>query len=94
MSEIADIKIVWWNMPGLSPGCDCGRQPGEHHRDQCGISPIYAQTFADTGQPAWPFQWPWFAMDFPECSCVPREIDEWCPQHGPRMADYLARWQQ
>jgi hypothetical protein len=34
-----------------SPDCDCGNPPAAHHHSLCSITPIYAQMFAEFGNP-------------------------------------------
>jgi hypothetical protein len=60
-------------------------------------TPIYAETFADTKQPEYPWTWPWLVTGFPECGCEDGET-QFCEIHGEPewlrryAAKFGARW--
>lgn len=87
---------LWWQLRPHNDSCDCGRPDGAHHRDNCSVTPIYAQTHRDTNQPSPPFLWPWLMVDMPECLCEPGDgVDGWCQIHGgDKVTEYSKRWQQ
>lgn len=75
--------------------CDCGAPDMAEHRPICAVTPIYAQTHADTNQPGPPWMWPWLVMGFPECGCDDGD-PTYCMIHGrPEWLNkYMAVWLQ
>lgn len=83
---------AWFLLRDRAEDCTCAAPECAMHRDDCAVTPIYAQTFADTSQPRSPWAWPWLVIGFPECSCD--DEPQFCEIHGEPewMRRYAARW--